>query len=106
MSTRESNLQPQPPAPDTGPVFTESQRMVASQLVHLLGYKGGYTLALALQNYAELAEQESMERDKIYTRDECLQLANALMQLIPEDWQPEEAIDGGTDSGDHPRTEA
>lgn len=75
--------------PDTGPAYTADQRWAATKILEILGYRGVYTLALALQNYAELAAQESMEPEKIYTREDCLALANALMNEVPEDWSPE-----------------
>ena len=77
------------PVPNTGPRFSILQQQQAKALVQMCGFTIAYTLALALQNYSELAGEEAMEPGKICTKEECLQLANALMQEIPEDWDPE-----------------
>ena len=52
-------------------------------------YRLCYTVALALQIFAEQVEHGSMEREKQYSSEECLRLAQALMDLIPADWDPQ-----------------
>lgn len=90
----EVRVPPTSPPPDTGPAFTTADQDLALGILQLgdRGYVGGlklcYTLALALQSIAEeLAANQ--EPEKFLTYDEALALANALMQQIPEDWQPE-----------------
>lgn len=60
----------------------------AEQVVALLGLRVAHTLALALSGIAEELAQNS-EPEKFLSRDECLGLAQALMNLIPEDWNPQ-----------------
>lgn len=86
--------------PDTGPAFTSEQARFARALYDLAesitrgsGYAFVHTLALALSNVA-LELEGNMEPEKFMPSAECLQLANALIQLIPADWDPAEATHG------------
>ena len=80
-----------PDRPDTGPAFTKEQHHIAVALANRReGMKLCYTLALALQGIAEELAA-NMEPEKFLTRDEALQLANALMQEIPAEWQGDAA---------------
>jgi len=79
-----------PIVPNTGPLFSSTQRDHAQTLVRLFGLSFAYTVALALQNYAELAGEEAMEPGRILTPQDCLAMANALMQEIPDQWQESE----------------
>jgi hypothetical protein len=89
--------------PDTGPAFTSEQARFAHALYDLAesitpgrGYAFVHTLALALSNVS-VELDGNMEPEKFMPSAAALQLANALMQLIPEDWnpQPEGETDGG-----------
>lgn len=73
--------------PPTGPTFTPEQEMTAKRLHALLGNQGSYTLAMALNQFATVVEDETMEPDKYWSPQECLAIANALLQLVPESWQ-------------------
>lgn len=90
-----STLPPDHPAPpDQGPSFTNMQALLAKVLVQQAGLTVAYTVALALQNFAQLADQEAMEPEKILRGDQCLALANAIMQEIPDTWAPDAAAPG------------
>lgn len=90
---------PQPPparedpaatyVPDQGPAFSVLEAQLAKLIVSQAGLRTAYTLALALQNYAELSDMETMEPGKVLDSSGCLSLANAIMQLIPAEWNPE-----------------
>jgi hypothetical protein len=73
----------------------------AGRIIEFLDYRGAYTLALALQMFAEQADM-GMEANKQFSAEECLRLAQALMDLIPADWDPqpeeEQVADGKEDS--------
>lgn len=74
--------------PDTGPAFTEAEAAFGKMIAETYGYRLCYTLALALSTIApELGG--NMEPEKFLTLEECLALANALMQEIPADWTPQ-----------------
>jgi hypothetical protein len=74
--------------PNTGPAFSPAQGAMAQAITLTCGLQVAYTIALALQNYSELVKGESFEPHKQLTSEECLQMANAIMQLIPDDWDP------------------
>lgn len=63
--------------------------LLAAQITELGGYRLAYTLAMALQMFAEQVAVGTLEAEKHYTQNECLQLAQALLNTVPEDWQPE-----------------
>lgn len=77
---------PQTPSPVTP---TPDQRMIAQAINDLVGWTGAYTLANALQQFATVVEDETMERDKYWSPAACLGVATALLDLIPADWQPQ-----------------
>ncbi len=72
--------------PPTGPAYTEAHAEVAQRLCEILGYKIVHTLALALSSIAEELASNA-EPEKFLGRDECLQLANALLHAIPDGWE-------------------
>jgi len=64
--------------------------VMATELIDALGsFQGAYTVAMALNQFATVVEDESMERDKYWSPQQCLGVAQALLELIPKDWQPE-----------------
>lgn len=79
-----------PTPPDTGPSFTPDQAKIAQTIVLGYGYRIANTIALALSAIAEEVAG-NMEPEKFLTREECLQLANALIQQLPDDWTGEPA---------------
>lgn len=84
----ESTQPPPPPVPDTGPAFSPVQFSQAQAILTIGGVKLCYTLALALQSIAQELEGNS-EPEKFLSAEEALQLANALMQQVPENWTGE-----------------
>lgn len=81
-----------PTMPDTGPAYSADQDALARRLLELVGERVAHTLSLALSSIAEELGENS-EPWKFMDRDECLQLANALLQAIPTTW-----LDGGPPS--------
>jgi predicted nucleic acid-binding Zn-ribbon protein len=83
---------PVPPEKETAPM-PDNPKVIASYLVDGLvangQFQGVYTLAMALNQFATVVEDESMERDKFWSPQQCLGVAAALLALIPTDWQPE-----------------
>ena len=68
----------------------EPRAPLAELLMEALGsFQGAYTVAMALNQFATVVEDESMERDKYWSPQQCLGVAQALLELIPKDWQPE-----------------
>jgi len=82
---------PVTPTKETAPVPTINPTAVmATELIDALGsFQGAYTVAMALNQFATVVEDESMERDKYWSPQQCLGVAQALLELIPKDWQPE-----------------
>jgi hypothetical protein len=78
--------------PQTGPAFTADDAAIAKNIVRLWGLKLAHTFALALSQIAPELEA-NMEPEKFITSEECLRLANALMQLIPADWAGDAALE-------------
>lgn len=85
--------------PDTGPVYPAETRQLAQLLLDLFervtpgsGLRAIHTLALALSNVANELEG-NMEPEKFMASEECLQLANALIHLLPADWNPQPATE-------------
>lgn len=83
-------------APDTGPAFSDEELNLAQALLHLVesnragaGLPFIHTLALALSNVA-MELEGNMEPLKFMESAACSRLANALMSLIPSDWDPQE----------------
>lgn len=77
-------------AEQTGPVPpTTEDRNLATMLIPAVGYRGAYTIAQALSMYGEQVATGSLEPEKHYTTEECYRLAQALLDLIPADWNPE-----------------
>lgn len=91
----------QSPTPPTGPAFDEHDTKLATAIVEIAGFAACYTLAMALNSFAAAVEGETMEPEKYLTAQECLSLANALLSVIPEDWQPDAAAppEGGPENG-------
>lgn len=88
---REDQMTPTPlPPVDLGPPVLPAYKALAQSFCALIGYRGIHTLALALSNVAQELEGNG-ESHKFLQPDECLQLANALMQEIPEDWDGDRA---------------
>jgi len=79
------------------PPMPDNPKVIASYLVDGLvangQFQGVYTLAMALNQFATVVEDESMERDKFWSPQQCLGVAQALLELIPKDWQPEPEAD-------------
>lgn len=71
--------------PDTGPHYTDYQHNIALAIVEMGGYQLANTLALALSSIAQELEGNS-EPEKFLSSEECLQVANALIQQIPSTW--------------------
>jgi hypothetical protein len=71
---------PVPPSPH--------DRDVARVITTVSGYQGAYTIAQALSMYAEQVAQGSLEREKHWDEARCLGVAQALLDLIPADWDP------------------
>lgn len=67
---------------------TPDQQMIATAILGLVGWTGGYTIANALQQFSTVVEDETMERDKYWSPAACLGVATALLDTIPADWQP------------------
>jgi len=94
---------PVPPEKETAPMPDPDKRSFselpeAIQAVRILNacdldYRVGYTLAMALNQFATVVEDESMERDKYLSPQQCVGLARALLSVIPKDWQPEPETD-------------
>jgi hypothetical protein len=87
--------------PDTGPAYSQEIQQLAQLLLDLFervqagsGLRAIHTLALALSNVSVELEG-NMEPEKFMSAAQCLQLANALLQLIPADWTPD-AAEGAT----------
>jgi len=78
--------------PQTGPAFTGEDAEMARGIARAYGLKFAHTLALALSQIAPELEA-NMEPEKFITSEECLRLANALMQLIPADWAGDAALE-------------
>ncbi len=76
-----------PPLPDTGVAYSLETRNDAIFLVRQLGYRLANTIALALGSIAQELEGNS-EPEKFLSSAECLQLANAILQQIPDDAWP------------------
>lgn len=72
-----------PPMPDTGPPFTAQQYAIAADLFRFGGATLCYTVALGLQ---AIAEEAGTDTSRFLSTDDCLALANALMQQVPSDW--------------------
>ena len=92
---RETTMSPPPP---TGPSFSRDHARFAQTIATVSGdnYALINTLALALQSIAQ--ELGDGQQGQFITEQEALQLANALMQQLPADWQPEaEAPPGPVD---------
>lgn len=73
---------PQDAAPPTGPSFTRLQGDMATALIQLLGPQMAHTICLGLSQIAEELEG-NMEPEKFVTREEALQLANAILHHLP-----------------------
>jgi len=78
--------------PPTGPEYTQADAAFAEMIVREYGLKLTHTFALALSQIAPELEA-NMEPEKFITSEECLRLANALMQLIPADWAGDAALE-------------
>jgi hypothetical protein len=89
--------------PPTGPVPTNAQIEIAQHFLSILDYRGLYTLAMALNQFATVVEDESMEPEKYWRAPQCLGVANALLQLIPADWQPDQPPEAMLGSEPAPR---
>jgi hypothetical protein len=79
---------PMPETPATGPNFTQDDVEAADLIVRSFGLRVAHTLALALSSIAPELEGNS-EPQKFLSSPECLRLANALMQQIPDQWKGE-----------------
>lgn len=92
---RQEREMPEPP--DLGPRVPREDERLAAEITKLGGYVLAYTLALALQTISEeLAD--NMEPLKFLTQSEALALANALMQQIPQDWDPQPEVADGSET--------
>lgn len=90
-----------PPMPSTGPSFGEEEAKFAAFIAETYSLRLAHTLALALSQIApELAA--NMEPLKFLSDQECLALANALMQRIPDDWDPQPPPAPAADESDAP----
>ena len=78
--------------PPTGPSFSVDQGALARSIRNVSGadYALINTLALALQSIAQ--ELGDGQNGQFITEQEALQLANALMQQLPAEWQPEAEV--------------
>ena len=68
---------------------TSTERSRAGLLIAAVGLVGAYTIALALDQFATALEGESFEADKLLNPEEARDLALAILEQIPEEWQPE-----------------
>lgn len=71
------------------PVVDLEEQKIADVLHQGVADVGCYTIAMALTQFATVVEDETMERDKYWSPQQCLGVANALLALIPKDWNPE-----------------
>lgn len=72
--------------PNVGPSYSRETQQLAEQIIGLGGYRLAHTLALALSSITQELDANA-EPEKFLSGEEALQLATALMQLIPSDWK-------------------
>jgi hypothetical protein len=71
--------------PDTGPTFSVLDQQLAKALVSLCGLQVAYTIAVALQSMEGVTDDDP----KLLKSQECYALANAIIQLIPDEYLQE-----------------